>query len=177
MMARLIPEEKIGIGLTLLAMALGLAGAYLYQRFWILSFIPFLLLFIVFLGFAIGKIIDATKDRDLAPSLRWRKALAVPLMVGGFWAVDGLTALTSRTSAQAFLFSHREAMNAAERKVGPGQAVAMRYLEGIPDGGVAIIRSDLEPTRLPVQRQLELVGENMNRCRPLLGRDWLCGYD
>lgn len=177
MLKRLIPEEKIGLGLTLVAVSLGLAEAYLYQRFWVLSGIPSLLLFIVFLGFTIGKTIDAIKDRDLLPSLRWRKALAVPLMVGGFWLLDGLTGFTSFASAQAFVFKHRDAMLVAEQKAGPGQAVAMRYLDGIPDGGVAIIRANLEPTRLPTKRQLELVGENINRCRPLLGRDWLCGFD
>jgi hypothetical protein len=177
MLKRLIPEEKIGIGLTLMAVSLGLAGAYLYQRFWVLSFIPILLLFLVFLGFTIGKIIDAIKDRDLSPSLRWRKALAVPLMVGGFWLVDGLTGFTSVASAQAFVFAHRDAMLAAEQKAGPGEAVAMRYLDGVPDGGVAIIRANLDPTKLPTKRQLKLVGENINRCRPLFGRDWLCGFD
>ena len=177
MLKRLIPEEKIAIGLTLIAASLGLSGAFLYQRFWVLSFVPSLLLFIVFLGFAIGKIIDAIKERDLAPARRWRKALVVPFLVGGFWTLDTLTALTSRTSAQAYLFTHRDAMDAAERRAGPGRAVAMRYIEGVPDGGVAIIRSNIDPTLLPTSEQLGLVNENINRCRPLLGRDWLCGFD
>lgn len=177
MLNRLIPEEKIGIGLALMAASLGLAEGYLYQRFWVLSVIPGLLLFIVFMGLAIGKTIDAIKDCDLPSSRRWRKALAVPLLVGGFWVLDGLTGLTSRTSAQAFVFAHRDAMIAAERKAGPGEAVAMRYLEGIPDGGVAIIRADHDPSRLPTPRQVDLVGEDINRCRPLLGRDWLCRFD
>lgn len=53
----------------------------------------------------------------------------------------------------------------------------MRYMEGVPDGGVAIIRSDRDPTRLATAEQLAMVGEDINRCRPLMGRDWLCGYD
>jgi hypothetical protein len=173
----LIPEEKIGIGLTLVAIVLGLSWAFLYQRFWVLSFLPSLLFFIVFIGFAIGKSIDAIKEPELSAGLRWRKALAVPLMVGGFWMLDALTGLTSRVSAQAFLLADPDAMKAAEQKAGPGRAVAMPYIEGIPDSGVAIIRSDLDPTLLPTSEQRGLVNENINGCRPLLGRDWLCSFD
>lgn len=177
MLRALIPEEKIGIGLTLVAIVLGLSWAFLYQRLWVLSLLPSLLLFIVFMGFAIGKSIDANKEPELPVRLRWRKALAIPFMVGGFWTLDALTGLTSRVSAQAFLLANRDAMTAAEQKAGPGRAVAMRYVEGIPDGGVAIIRSDLNPTLLPTSEQRGLVNENISCCRPLLGRDWLCGFD
>ena len=68
MLTRLVAEERIGIGLALLALALGLAWAALYQRFWILSFVPWLLFFIVLLGFALGRGIDAIKDHE-PPSL------------------------------------------------------------------------------------------------------------
>lgn len=114
MLRALIPEEKIGMGLTLIAISLGLSGAYLYQRFWVLSLLPSLLLFIVFIGFAIGKSIDSIKERDLPVRLRWRKALAIPIMVGGFWALDALTGLTTRASAQVFILANREVMTAAE---------------------------------------------------------------
>jgi hypothetical protein len=173
----LIPEEKIGIVLTLIAIVLGLSWAFLYQRFWVLSFLPSLLFFIVFIGFAVGKSIDAIKEPEVPAGLRWRKALAIPLMVGGFWTLDALTGLTSRASAYAFLWTHGDELAAAERLAGPGRPVALPYIQDVPDSGVAIIRSDVEPTRLSDRQQRWLVSEPINKCRRLQQRDWQCWYD
>lgn len=176
-MRRLIPEEKIAIGLTLMAMALGLASAWLYQRLWILALVPSLLFFILFIGFALGRGIDAIKEPDLSRELRWRKGLAIPLLVGGFWVLDYATGLTSRTSALIALSAREDEMREAERAAGPGRPAAIRYIDGIPDGGAAFIRWNRDPSLLPVGEQIELVGENIHRCRRIGRRDWLCGYD
>ncbi|NJC05687.1 hypothetical protein GGQ97_001480 [Sphingomonas kaistensis] len=174
----MIPEERIGIGLTLVAVALGLGGAYLYQRFWVLSFVPVLLLIIVVIGFAIGKSIDAIKERELPARLRWRKAVAVPLMVGGFWTLDALTGLTSRASALGYLLANQDAMIAAQRDAGPGLAASIPYLQGVPDGGIRIIRhAGGDPADLSQAEHLRLTGERIQGCRRIGRRDWTCSYD
>lgn len=177
MLKRLIPEERIGIGLALVALALGLAWATLYQRFWILSFLPWLLFFIVLIGFALGRGIDAVKDRDLPSNIRWRKGLAIPLIVGGVLMLDTLTERTFETSARLFLWTHQDELDAAEPKAGPGRPVALQFIQGVPDGGVAMIRSKVDPTRLDDGWHRWLVSEPINECRKLRGRDWLCWFD
>lgn len=177
MLSRLIPEERTALFMVLVALVIGLSWATIYRLYWILSFIPWLLFYMVFLGFTVGKALDAFWDRDLTRGLRWRKALAVPLIVGSFMVFDGVTKLTSRTSAYLFLWTHEDELDAAERKAGIGRPAVLPYLKGVPDSGSAIIRSSIDPTKLARRRQQWLVSGTILSCHRLRRHDWLCSYD
>tara|TARA_B100001057_G_C22734909_1_gene905399 strand:+ start:140 stop:670 length:531 start_codon:yes stop_codon:yes gene_type:complete len=52
------------------------------------------------------------------------------------------------------------------------------YVEGVPDGGIAIIRSPLRnPTGFTQSEMVELTGERIKSCDQLDARDWACRFD
>lgn len=55
---------------------------------------------------------------------------------------------------------------------------AVIYREGIPDGGVAVVRSPgRNPESLPQAAMIDLTGERIKSCEPLSETDWSCHYD
>lgn len=52
------------------------------------------------------------------------------------------------------------------------------FKSGIPDGGVAIIRTiGLSPDKLTQHQMIDLVGERIQWCSVLRDSYYLCGYD
>lgn len=52
------------------------------------------------------------------------------------------------------------------------------YVDGVPDGGIAIIRSPLSnPTGFTQREMVELTGERIKSCNRLDDRDWACRFD
>lgn len=55
---------------------------------------------------------------------------------------------------------------------------AVVYREGIPDGGVAIVRlPGRNPERLGQGVMVDLTGERIRSCRPISNSDWSCHFD
>lgn len=55
---------------------------------------------------------------------------------------------------------------------------AVVYREGIPDGGVAIVRlPGSNPERLGQGVMVDLTGERIRSCRPISNSDWSCHFD
>ncbi|MBX7482611.1 hypothetical protein [Qipengyuania qiaonensis] len=55
---------------------------------------------------------------------------------------------------------------------------AVTYWEGMPDGGIAIVRSPgRDPATLPQTKMLDLTGERIKSCRALDAQLWSCHFD
>jgi hypothetical protein len=166
--------EKIAIGAGLVLFATALLEPFLYQQLWILSIIPAGLIWILVLALATSSVISAFRDEH-AEVPRIRAGLAFPLAIATVLLLCGL-GVPSSASAWLHLQMHLAELTERERRAG-GRPVAIDYLEGVPDGGAKIVRSRINPKRLPVAEHLRLTGERIHRCRKLTGRDWVCGYD
>jgi hypothetical protein len=99
------------------------------------------------------------------------------MAICAFVLVEYWAAVGSRSMASLYLLSHIEEMEQAQRAAGTGQPAAIEYVEGIPDGGQAIVRSDVLPSELSQRVQLKLTGERIKRCRRIIRGSWLCSFD
>lgn len=64
-----------------------------------------------------------------------------------------------------------------EQLAGP-QPRAVVYRKGVPDGGIAIVRSpDRNPEGFSQRVMLELTGERIKSCEPVSDLDWSCHFD
>ena len=141
----------------------------------ILWLIPLVIVWGIALLLAVFHIFFALREEE-----GWRRksraALAVPaaIILAVSLSVSGVGRVIS---ASAYLFVHRDEMARAQIEAGPGMPAAMRYIEGVPDGGVAIIRSLTHPLALPVKTQIALTGERIRGCRRILFDAFACPYD
>ena len=93
-------------------------------------------------------------------------AMAASMLVSSV----ALDAFSSRQMA-AFAKLH-------ESKLAGPTPRAILYREGIPDGGIAIIRSPGQnPEEFDQPVMLELTGERIKSCTSLSDRDWSCHFD
>lgn len=80
---------------------------------------------------------------------------------------DALSLRQMRTFAQ---------LHGAELVGHPPRAVI--YRQGIPDGGVALVRSPgRNPESLPPEVMSKLTGEPIKSCEPISETDWSCHFD
>ena len=170
----LLRVEKLAICAGLLLFATGLAGPYLFQRLWVFWILIVGLIWLMVLGLAASSVISAARDAD-AETPRLRAGLAFPLAIATVFLLGAL-GVPSWTSAWIHLQLHSAELAELESRTA-GKPIAIDYVDGIPDGGAKIIRSQTDPQRLPVSEHLRLTGERIHSCRKLTRRDWLCGYD
>jgi hypothetical protein len=151
------PGERVALGLSVLLIVSILIHDWMIRSIWIFWLIPLVLLWGSGLLLAVFNFWFGLRDGQDVPR-KLRGALAVPAAVLCATLVS-LSGVGQVVAASAFLAAHRSDMAQAEAKAGPGQPAALRYIEGVPDGGVAIIRSPVPPRTLPVKVQLRLTGE------------------
>ena len=91
-------------------------------------------------------------------------AIALPLN----WAAMDMLA---KRDLRSFAQSHEQALS------GPAPR-AVTYREGIPDGGIAIVRSPgHNPERFSQVVMVELTGERLRSCNAISDMDWACRFD
>lgn len=178
MTIRLLANEWIGLGLALTYLFLGFAFVWLVEQISLFAILLYLLYWIVALACIFGRGVDASEERHLSRAHKVRAILAIPLLVTGAKVVDVAFAPGGRLAAAIALGQRSGEMRAAQREAGPGRAAAIGYQEGIPDGGVKLIRFAAgNPEDLPVEEHLRLTGERIKGCGPLGAEDWICSYD
>ena len=178
LLTRLKPNELIGLVLAVIYLLLNAAWAWLYTRFGIGAIVPFLLYWIVAISCVFGRGIDAWNEPGLSRGATMRAILAIPLLVVGAKIVDVAVSPGDRIAAAIALSQRAEEVQLAQIEAGPGRAAAIPYLQGIPDGGVKLIRhAGGDPVRLSAEEQLRLTGERIGGCASIGGDDWICGYD
>ena len=173
--AAMEPGERIAATLFVLLMSSVLIDDWMLRRLWVFWKIPLAILWASALIFAVIYVGVSLRDGE-GWARKVRGAVAIPLVMAGA-ALLLLSGAGRVVAASVFLFAHGEEMEIAQARAGPGQAVAIPYLEGVPDGGVAIIRSAISPGALPVHVQMRLTGERIRSCRPILFAAFVCGYD
>lgn len=174
MRVRLLAAEKYAIFAFLLLCLLNFADAEIYSRFWVLGMGVVALVWVIVLIVAVASVIWAFKDHH-PPLDALRAAAAMPIAI----VVAILTApLATWCAGLLYLNLHESEFVSARLSAPPGTAAAIPYIQGIPDGGVAIIETrGFRPETLPQTEMLRLTGERIKRCRPLRGDYYLCGYD
>lgn len=175
MKSRLLPSERIAIVVLAVLMVPTFFSATLYRAFWFLGPL-LLLLWGLALLIAVFHVGFALKDPHDGTAARLRAALAVPASVAVATALHLGVALGPRVEASAYLLSHSAGMDAAQREAGAGQPAALPYLEGVPDGGQAIIRSSEPPNNLPGEEQYRLTAGRITGCDRIIPDAWLCRY-
>jgi len=167
--------ERVALGLFALLVLSIMIHDWMIRSIWVLWYVPLALLggsgvLLAVFNFGVG----------LRDGLDWpdklRSALAVPLALIGA-ALLSVLGVGRVLEASVFLIANQANMEVAQPEAGPGQPAALRYIEGVPDGGVAIIRSPVPPRALPVKVQMRLTGERIRTCRPILFAAYPCTYD
>jgi hypothetical protein len=104
----------------------------------------------------------AVRDPEIEGRRRVRAIASAPIAIALVLASKFGLSLGQRLEASAYLMFHRDEMMEAERRAAPGEAAEIKFVEGIPDGGLAIVRWHKEPIR---------------NCRRIWPRAWLCHYN
>ena len=178
MLRRLQANTWIGAALAAIYLILCAFWVWLYNRFWIFGGLAFLLFWIVALSTVFGRGIDAAKNPDLSSGAKMRAIIAIPLFLLAAKVVDVEWSLGVRVAARIAIEGRSAELEEAQRKAGAGQAAAIPYMEGVPDGGAALIRyAGGNPAKLAWAEQSRLVGENIYLCRTIGRSDWICWYD
>lgn len=172
--AWLLPIERLALLLFVLLFLFAGAQAWLYQRIWVGVLMLDVIVLLIVAGWTCLAVVEAFRRYDTV-MVRLRAAAAIPLAgVAAFL----LAPLAARGAAHVYLLQHQAELGAIRRKAPPGAAIAFPYLEGIPDGGVAIIDSPRgRPEALAQRVQLELTGERITGCSTLRGTIYLCNFD
>lgn len=171
----LLPNERFaGIVFSLLLVTSFIEAAA-YRSLWIFGAAMILLIWAFAIGVAIIKCSLALRDPDLRGSIKVRAAAAMPLAVIAALVVGRL--IGPPVEASIYLAFHLDDMHRAQIAAGPNRPAAIHYVEGIPDGGVAIIRSRIPPNELESDEQVRLAGEDIHRCYRIVPDAWACGFD
>lgn len=152
-------------------------GAVLYRNWWLLPFIAEVIAWFIALLLAAFHVGFALKDAHPSWAARLKAASLIPIAILSVLLLHVGIGLGPRVEASLYLAAHSDAMQEAQRAAGPNQAAAMTFYEGIPDGGAAIIRSQVRPDKLSKREQSRLTGEDIQGCRRIVPDAWLCGYD
>jgi len=175
--ARLLPAERTAVVIFCLLLLGAALRAELYRRLWVLSLLPIGLLWLIALSLTVANLVSAVRDDGLTRAERMRKGAALPSAMVLFLLLSWVAALPERAAASVYLAMHKLELAAAIGQAGPEQAAAIPYIEGVPDGGVAIVHSPVvRPDRLSQEEQSRLTSERIRGCRRIIG-GWLCDYD
>jgi hypothetical protein len=161
---------------ALVMFVLLLLGAFLYdpvyRALWILGAALIVGMWVLAGIFAIFGLVFAFSD--VAPALpRLRTAVAVPIALAAALLLSRPVFDAGRwTFGYLHLRWNEDAYRDQLRR--DGSPMAFRYVEGIPDGGVAIVhsRGPLAP-----DQSWALIGEPIRRCDRLRGDFHLCSFD
>ncbi|WP_374139780.1 hypothetical protein [Sphingomonas sp. 32-62-10] len=162
--------EWFAVAMALLLLTSWFLYDYLVQSIWLLgALIAFGLWFIAVLGAIIG-IGEGLIRRDRA----WRRFAPAFVLVIALLLVSPVSSIGRWTLARLYLARHAEDFGPATA----GGARSMRYIEGVPDGGRAIIHSPRQhPATFSSADMAALTGERIRDCQRLRNDDYLCGYD
>lgn len=91
----------------------------------------------------------------------------------------GVAVLLSSVVMDTFSTRQKKAFAALhERELAGTPPRAVLYSEGIPDGGIAIVRSPgRNPEGFTQTVMLDLTGERIKSCEPVSDIDWACHFD
>lgn len=169
------PGERIASVLFAVLIASILIHDWMIRAMWVYWLIALALIWGVAALLAIFNIGFSLRDGE-GWVRKVRGAVAIPLAVICA-ALMSMTGVGRVVAASAFHLVHRAELDRAQAQAGFGAPVALNFIEGIPDGGVAIIRSSVPPVNLPVRVQLRLTGERIRFCRPIIFAAYACNYD
>jgi len=167
--------ERVALRLSAWLVASILINDWMIRSIWVFWLIPLSLLWGTAVVLAIFHIGFSLRDGE-DWSRKVRGAVAVPLALLSI-PLLWFTGVGRVVGASAFLATHRSEMGLAQAKAGSGQSAALPYIEGVFDGGVAIIWSPVPPRSLEVKVQLRLTGERIRACRAILFDAYACNYD
>jgi len=174
---RFHPTERAALVIFSLLFASTFVEGWLYRQFWILGFGALALLWFAAILAALVYTTVAIRDPALTGDARTRAVAAVPAALAlVLFSKFGLD-LGSRAEASGYLLIHSSEMRRAQERAGPMRPASINFLQGIPDGGEAIIRWNGDPTQLAQTDQVKLTGERIKRCSRIVPDAWLCGYD
>jgi hypothetical protein len=169
----MLREEKIAIAVFALLFVLAFAQVELYRRFWVLGVLGSGLIWFVVIAWAVVRIPEALHRHDAA-TMRFRSVATIPMAILAAWL---LSPAAEWGAVYLHLLTHQYELDAARAQAGPGKAVSIRYIEGVPDGGVAIIDSPLvRPEALTPNEKVRLTNGNMQSCWRLRGTIYACGF-
>ncbi|WP_448659420.1 hypothetical protein ACPVPU_02900 [Sphingomonas sp. CJ99] len=165
LLALFCPIYLIGDAIRIEIAGVGISAAMiLWYIFWALA------LFGAFCGAVAALVLKP--DRHPSP---------VRQMAGRFLPIAALllAIILTLTLGEVIEMNRKLAFAAAHEQALSGPAPkAVTYVEGIPDGGVAIVRS---PGRNPVtfdqSLMVDLTGERIRSCNALDDRNWSCHFD
>lgn len=174
-------NEKFAAGLLVLFGPIYLAAAALFAPDSILTGEDFRAVviwhiswaIIVFVAFCAAAATVFLKPAHHTSRLRMHLGRVLPLTSMGVAILFSSVAMDtlSRHQKKAFADSHQHDLAGK-----PPRAVV--YREGIPDGGIAIVRSPgRNPEGLTQAAMLELTGERIKSCEPVSDSDWACHFD
>jgi hypothetical protein len=172
----LLPAERLALGIFAALITTSVLGAVLYRNFWILGSALVALVWVVAVLLALFNVLFAARDSGVSPSTRLRSAIAIPLALAAAYTLQFRVGIGPRAAASVHLAMHADQMRSAPLAAAPGRAASLRYLEGVPDGGSAIVTSRTDPTKLSTSEQLRLTGERIEDCLAIVG-GYLCSFD
>ena len=165
--------EWTALASAALLLSLRFFSDWLYIEFW---FLGALLTFVVWVVaglvavFSIGWAFDGHEHPV-------RRGLAMPLtLLLVFFLSHPVGSFGRLVFARMEIAENRHLIE-AEAALNPGRAISIPYIDGIPDGGVAIIRSAVDPRSLPAEERMRLVGETMHHCSSVKEGYFACSYD
>lgn len=176
MRLNLLPPERVAIAAFVLLFATTFLWAALYRWLWFVG--PLLILAIWFTVAVIALFNLGFAFRDPYPSWRQRlrAAAAIPLAISLVLLVNATVAIGPRVEASVYLKLHASEMERAEAAAAPSRPAVIPYVEGVPDGGQAILRSERNPMLLAEKTRNALVDGDMRVCRRIIGAAWLCSF-
>ena len=154
----------LGLDLAIRAAEASIVGSLIWLTTWLIA--------LLIAAFVATKAIFA-RPRWHPSGLRMKVGRVLPSVALFVGVAVSWAATTELANARMRAFAAEHSHELA----GPG-ARAIVYREGVPDGGIAIIRSqNRKPTEFSQALIADLVGERVQSCRRLDDRDWACRFD
>ncbi len=162
--------EWFAAALALMLLSSWFLYDYLVQSIWLLgALIAFSLWFIAALGAVVG-----IGEGLIRHDREWRRFAPAFVLAMALLLVSPVSSIGRWTLARLYLAQHADDFGPATAS----GARSMRYIEGVPDGGRAIIHSPRQhPASLSNADMAALTGERIRDCQRLRSDDYLCSYD
>ena len=171
----LLPFETAATIAFVALTAIELSYGPIANATWILGGLAWLLLWFVGIVLAGGGIMLALASASERPLHRWRGALAMPLaLAASAWLQRPAFDWGARLHAEWALRRDPSLMQAAAAR--PARPQLFTLVEGIPDGGSAIVyKPGPPPSMTALARQI--AGRMISRCDRLRAAWYLCSLD